>query len=89
MKEVIEFLELNGFKETDPDFSDNECESISYSNDKCTVTIATWKTHGYTSSYIITDADGGKSYSDDLNIYWLIGYLTYYGYIDRNYKLLI
>lgn len=30
--------------------------------------------------------NGSSMYSKDLNIYWLIGVLTYYGLIDKNYK---
>lgn len=29
----------------------------------------------------------GVIYSPDLNIYWLIGYLTYYGLMTKNYRL--
>jgi len=31
--------------------------------------------------------NNGSVYSDGLNIYWLIGYLTYYDLIDKNYVL--
>ncbi len=37
--------------------------------------------------YIVTFW-GGSMYSDDLNIYWLVGVLTYYNLIERDYKSL-
>ncbi len=71
MKDVIEFLEKNGFALTEPIFS-------VYSNYKCEIIIH--KDH-----YTVINRDG-MLYSTDLNIYWLIGVLTYYNYMDKNYK---
>lgn len=31
--------------------------------------------------------NSGSVFSDNLNIYWLIGYLTYYNFIDKDYVL--
>ena len=51
-----------------------------WSNDKCDVV----HTGG---GYTVADKTGGII-SPDENIYWLIGVLTYYGYMDKNYKQL-
>ena len=37
--------------------------------------------------YYSVDDGAGVVYSPDLNIYWLIGYLTYHNYIDKDYKI--
>ena len=73
MKPVIEFLEKNGFV---------ELIKGDYGNSKCIVNIGE---RYYT---IINAANNDKMYSQNLNIYWLIGVLTYYGYMDKNYKQL-
>ena len=75
MREVIKFLETNGFKQEDI--------HNRYSNDKCTVIILELR-------YCLTfklDVDMTNICSNDLNIYWLIGILTYYGLINKEYKL--
>ena len=73
MNEVREFLKVNEFKKDKKNI---------YSNNKCSVVIGD-------RYYIITSAENGsKMYSEKLNIYWLIGVLTYYGYMDKNYKQL-
>jgi len=51
-----------------------------YVNDKCSVMINL-------GSYRVV-ANKWSVFSNDLNIYWLIGVLTYYGYMDKNYKQL-
>ena len=56
-------------------------EPNSYANHNCNVTYE----DGY---YGVSDNDGWAMYSKDENIYWLIGVLTYYGYIDKNYNQL-
>jgi len=75
--EAKDFLEKNEFK------YDNLC---SWTNDKCTVNVSTEY-----ECYDIIMVDGiygwsGRMYSKYLNIYWLIGVLTYYGLIDKNYN---
>lgn len=52
-----------------------------YSNGLCTVKLEK-------EYYVVSDKDG-EMFSRDLNIYWLIGVLTYYNFIDKNYKSLI
>ena len=69
-KQVIEFLKRNGFKKIEPN---------SYANDICNVVINDW-------NYAVSNNRGDAIYSNDENIYWLIGVLTYYGYINKNYK---
>lgn len=72
MDDVIAFLEKNGFECT--------VKNI-YVNDRCTVVF-----QGY-GGYAVSDNQGNTMYSHDINIYWLIGVLTYYGYMDKNYKI--
>jgi hypothetical protein len=70
MKDVIEFLELNGFKEI----------AGAYTNGKSVVEI-------FDENYSVYNAIAEtKWYSKDLTIYTLIGYLTYYNLMDKNYK---
>lgn len=69
MKYIEEFLLLNNFKK----IGDNK-----FINVNCEVEISN-------DIYSITDNEGSTMYSKDLNIYWLIGVLTYYEHIDRNY----
>jgi len=73
METVVNFLINNGFKK-DPH------DSNTFINKHCNITLT-----GY--CYDIVTNDGDFISSDDYNIYWLIGYLTYYGYINKNYKL--
>ena len=71
MKDVENFLLKNGFEKI-------HRKIPSYKNNKCTIMIVMDKF--YSIRYI-----KGKVYSDDLNIYWLIGFLTYNGLMDKNY----
>ena len=48
-----------------------------YSNDKCKVSF-------YDGYYEVLNDEGSVN-SEDMNIYWLIGYLTYYDFMDKNY----
>lgn len=67
---VKSFLEANGFEEIEPD---------SYANDYCSVVISEL-------GYEVANNEGNVIYSSSHNIYWLIGALTWFGYIDKNYK---
>lgn len=69
-KDIHDFLVLNGFKEIKNDVFENK---------SCIVTIEI-------DTYTVKDATGGSVYSENLSIYWLIGFLTYYGFINKNYK---
>lgn len=74
--EAKDFLEKNGF----------EIDSSGYEimNNNCSVRIV----HGeyYRIKVFKSELNEvGNLYSRDLNIYWLIGVLTYYGLIDKNY----
>ena len=73
---TIEFLKLNNFVET---------LENTYTNSKCEIEII--YANGEAKSYRVT-TEAGSVYSTDMNIYWLIGILTYNGYIDRNFKKL-
>ena len=48
-------------------------------NDRCNVVFET-------DHYAVANNQGDVMYSEDMNIYWLIGMLTYHGYMDKNYK---
>lgn len=75
-KEEIKLLKLNGFKKIKKDI---------YSNGKCNIKINTpYEFNKY--NYTIIDKQGNSMITENMNIYWLIGFLTYYRYIDRNYK---
>jgi len=69
MKSVIDFLNKNGFK---------KIEKNSYANNKCNVVINKL-------GYEVANNNGDAFYSSNLNIYWLIGILTYYGYMKKDY----
>jgi len=73
MKDIHDFLKHSGFDQT----SEN-----SFTNSKCKVTIIGNNT---ASAHYEVKTEEGSMYSNDINIYWLIGVLTYYNYIDRNY----
>jgi len=70
MKAISEFLKKNGFKQD---------KDAIYRNDKCMIII-------YADSFEIVNNDDTSIHSFDLNIYWLVGVLTWYGYISKNYK---
>lgn len=63
---VNSFLERNGFFLV---------EENSYANSKCNVIITS-------DNYEVANHEGDVTYSNDLNIYWLIGFLTYYNFIE-------
>jgi hypothetical protein len=80
MEQAIEFLEKNGFKK--------ESEMV-WSNKKCLVYISDGGRFVMEDYYCVTSfgdtMESEYMYSLDLNIYWLIGVLTYYDLIDRNF----
>lgn len=51
-----------------------------YANDMCGVVINE-------SNIEVANNEGYVMYSQDLNIYWLVGYLTYSNFIPKNYIL--
>lgn len=69
MEKVFDFLEMNGFE--------NIVGNIFF-NGKCYVEIEE-------KYYKVSDKEDNAMYSNDHNIYWLIGVLTYYDYIGKNY----
>lgn len=73
--EAKDFLEKNGFKQD---------SNGTFINGICAVRVSDFfycvGTH---------ESNFGEQwfmYSQDLNIYWLVGVLTWYGLIDKNYK---
>ena len=70
MKTIIGFLKRNGFE---------RMEVNSYANDRCNVVFQEG------GGYAVANSEGDVIYSLDNNIYWLIGVLTRFGYIEKNY----
>jgi hypothetical protein len=73
LKPVRLFLLLNGFTPKGPQ---------EYTNGKCTIKFLE-------DSYEVTfemDGELAQVFSANLNIYWLIGVLTYYNLIPRQYQ---
>lgn len=66
---TISFLKRNGFK---------KMEANSYANDECNVVFEDGK-------FAVANNDGNAIYSNDNSIFWLIGVLSYYHYIPKNY----
>jgi hypothetical protein len=69
MRPLTDFLLKNGFTE----YGDN-----GYKNQSCTITIID-------DTYHVKNTTGDTMYSKDLNLYWLIGVLTYYGFMKKDY----
>lgn len=72
MENVKKFLELNKFEKGKVGH-DNE-----YSNPQCKIII-------HDDYYEVVMLDTAAMYSTDLNIYWLIGVLTYYDLMPQFY----
>ena len=70
MKDIETFLLKNGFARIEDEFN-------GYTNYECKVYVD--------HDYFTIDFIEGIVYSDNLNIYWLIGFLTYNGLMDKNY----
>ncbi len=78
-QDLIDFLKINGFT--------HNKEKHNFTNNHCIITIEQgFDESGETCDYYCVDTNKGTSYSYNLEIYWLIGYLTYYGYMDKDYK---
>jgi len=81
-KPITDFLEANNFEKYD---------EYKYHNKKCDVTIVTDVDFPH---FIVRDNNkeniekGEYWCSDRINIYSLIGYLTYYGLMNKRYKQL-
>lgn len=74
-KEVEDFLIANGFRNVGTDYLENDHVRIFCWNEK------------EPAHYEIYDKRvDGSIHSCDLNIYWLIGYLTWNGYMPMTYK---
>ena len=69
IKSVEPFLLKNGFSKMEP---------CSYANNLCNVVIQD-------NCYTVANNQGDVMYSENHNIYWLVGYLTWMGFINLNY----
>lgn len=80
MEDLIRFLTINRFTHTN-DIKHN------FTNAKCHITILedSNEIKGLYQYYCV-QTPKEEVYSENLEIYWLIGYLTYYGYMDKDYK---
>lgn len=68
--QVIDFLLKNGFEQLTKNGYANPCCTVVILQDGC----------------VIEQLNEEITISDDLNIYWLVGYLTYHNLIPKNYK---
>ena len=68
---IIAFLKMNGFK---------RMEKNSYANDLCNVGL-------HQDGYVIANNKGHTMYTYDFTIYPLIGILTYYELMNKNYLI--
>ena len=66
---IAPFLLNNNFKKVD---------EFCYANDFCGIEIQK-------EGYAVCDNDGNTMYSNDHSIYWLVGYLTWSGYLIKDY----
>ena len=73
MKPIEDFLLKNNFFKKDEKH---------FQNDKCEIFI----NHPYYGIYFTYINKPIEMFSNDLNIYWLVGVLTWYDLIDKNYK---
>lgn len=71
VKQIQPFLKLNGFTYRKDDKA--------FINEYCSIQIQE-------NGYAVCDNDGSVWYSSDFAIYTLIGYLTYYGLMNKNYN---
>lgn len=77
MEEIKEFLLKNGFR------GSSRTANVYY-NDKCTIIIDGFRYSIQWKEETLTEIV--EMISSDLNIYWLVGVLTWYGLIDKDYK---
>lgn len=75
--EAKDFLEKNGF--------DVDSNGV-FTNGLCEVRINEQDLYYVVGRNEFDLGEYGFMFSHDLNIYWLIGVLTYYGLIDKNYE---
>ena len=92
---IVELLKRNGFTQME-DLEDRQGYYYYLKSDKCEIYVRGDDTQEITaSSYyyeVIHEIDLGPNKtigsiaSDNLNIYWLVGYLTYNNLMKRNYE---
>lgn len=84
IKKIEKFLNKNGFREKDRNL---------FTNDKCDVYIgedglAVLKDMAPKDLvYIVTGKNPTIKFNEVFNLYWLIGVLTFHGYIEKNYNI--
>lgn len=84
MKTIEQFLINNGFVEVE---SPIPLVTSKFENTKCIVYINPSNYEvGFKDTKLLDDSYVGLMFSDNLNIYWLVGLLTWYDLIDKNYK---
>lgn len=79
MKDVEDFLLKNGFVKLDEKPPET---GLHYKNDKCLI-IYHW--HGIIVKFTYSE-ESECIHSEDIEIFWLIGVLTWYDLIDKDYK---
>lgn len=70
VKNIEPFLFKNGLQKMEP---------CGYANDLCNVVIQD-------DCFAVSNNYGDVVYSDNHNIYWLVGYLTWMGLIRKDYR---
>ena len=75
---IGQFLMKNGFKRGYHDEIRDH-----YYNNRCSIAISSSDEGSYIEIY---QCKKGSVYNGTGHIYWLIGYLTYYDLMDKNYK---
>ena len=87
-KPIFEFLNKNDIEEFsyfeyEVDDQQYNGKYVKYSNKNCVITIHEKR---FDVTFKTETGEQGTMYSKDLNIYWLVGVLTWYNLIDKNYK---
>lgn len=89
MQDIINFLTLNGFTH-----NSNAKYNHNFTNSKCCIIYHKGTKGEYNTTkrteyeYYEIQSEIGSYFTENVIIYHLIGYLTYYGYMDKNYKQL-
>jgi hypothetical protein len=79
MNPIEEFLLKNGFKNTQYRIFENDRCKVEFDRKNYyKITFVNW--------FLNEPHEKYELYPDNLNIYWLIGVLTYYKLIDKDYK---
>jgi len=91
VNEALDILRVNGFMDTEiPD--DAAGYYFHLENKMCEVWVRGEDVqynpeYYYEVEFKLDQKDWVQSYSNDLNIYWLLGFLTYNDLMDKDYEL--